>query len=105
MKYKDNWKHLKKSDVSQSDIRSKRRLEESQLNKFKLKEVSDKIWFESLTHSIQLKIMDSFYFHTWSPSSKKTESFFLDNFWEKTKKNYPGDLSKQRDAKLEILLK
>jgi hypothetical protein len=95
MQYNDSWKHKKKNDEIQSTTRTKRRIEESLINKIKLI-VPDKIWFESLTQITQMRVVSSYY--NYIRLNKNV-------CWKSIKKSYPGDLSKQRDLKLDILFK
>ena len=97
MQYNDSWKHKKKNDEIQSTTRAKRWVEESLIKKIKLI-VPDKIWFESLTDTTQMRVVNSYY--NYIRFNKNVGSF-----WKSIKQSYPGDLSKQRDLKLDILLK
>jgi hypothetical protein len=97
MQYNDSWRHKKKNDEIQSATRSKRRVEESLIKKIKLI-VPDKIWFESLTDTTQMRVVNSYY--NYIRFNKNVGSF-----WKSIKQSYPGDLSKQRDLKLDILFK
>ena len=106
MRYSDNWKYKKREEdeYHQPSPREKRRKEEIELKKFQSK-VLDKIWFQSLKHSEQMVVYRKYTSESYSWQFDNATVFDRMIFWENIKKEYPGDLSKQRDIKLDSLLR
>ena len=107
MRYSDNWKYKKREEdeYHQPSPREKRRKEEIELKKFQSSVVVDKIWFQSLKHSDQMVVYRKYTSESYSWQFDNGTLFDIMIFWENLKKEYPGDLSKQRDIKLDSLLK
>jgi len=105
MRYSDNWKYKKRDQDHQPSPREIRRKEEIELKKFQSSVVVDKIWFQSLKHSDQMVVYRKYTSESYSWQFDNGTLFDIMIFWENLKKEYPGDLSKQRGIKLDSLLK
>ncbi len=106
MKYNDNWKHKKKEELggSQWSDRTHIRKQKMELKKFK-RQVPDIIWFESLLHVDQCDVHNSYRFKEGLWLFDNAIQFEKISFWKEMKKEHPGDLLKQRDVKIDKLLK
>jgi hypothetical protein len=97
MKYRPDIKRIPESERVRSDREEVRR-RKREVAKF-ARIVDDKIWWKSLTSDQHWEIYVDY---CWL---KNTGGSCKSGFFQKAKKNYPGDLSKIRDMKIDELFK